>query len=62
MSLSPTATIKAQLNASLGAKGPTYWTVLKQYLGGSISRIEFDEQIKDCLGQNAYLSACHPPP
>ncbi|CAL1714736.1 unnamed protein product [Somion occarium] len=60
MSLSPTATIKAQLTASLGPKAPTYWSVLKQYLSGSISRGEFDEQIKECLGKdNLHLIQLH---
>ncbi|KAI0072699.1 hypothetical protein K474DRAFT_1628620 [Panus rudis PR-1116 ss-1] len=52
MSLSSTSTIKAQLSASLGPKAQTYWHTLKEYLSGRISRGEYDDQIKECLGRD----------
>ena len=52
MSLSSTSTIKSQLSNALGTKAPEYYHVLQQYLSGSISRIEYDEVIKDILGKD----------
>ncbi|OBZ73832.1 hypothetical protein A0H81_06044 [Grifola frondosa] len=49
MSLLSTSTIKSQLLSALGQKAPLYWHVLQQYLSGSISRIEYDEQVKEYL-------------
>ena len=52
MSLSSTATIKAQLNTHLGPKAPVYYQILQDYFKAAISRVEFDEQIKECLGKD----------
>ncbi|KAJ3486810.1 hypothetical protein NLI96_g3983 [Meripilus lineatus] len=52
MSLSSTSTIKVQLSNALGAKAPEYWHILQQYLRGSISRLEYDDMVKDCLGRD----------
>ncbi|PSR72818.1 hypothetical protein PHLCEN_2v11315 [Hermanssonia centrifuga] len=52
MSLSSTSTIKTQLSTALGPKAPLYYSTLQQYVSGSISRTEYDEQIKDCLGKD----------
>ncbi|KZT10055.1 uncharacterized protein LAESUDRAFT_735053 [Laetiporus sulphureus 93-53] len=49
MSLPSTATIRHQLVAALGPKAPNYWGVLRQYLAAQISRIEFEEQVKELL-------------
>lgn len=49
MSLPSTSVIKNQLSTALGPNSPIYWSTLQQYLSGSISRIEFDEQVKTCL-------------
>ncbi|KAI0343245.1 hypothetical protein BDW22DRAFT_1407141 [Trametopsis cervina] len=52
MSLSSTTTIKAQLAAILGPKTPQYYKIFQEYLCARISRIEFDDQIKECLGRD----------
>ena len=49
MSLSSTTTVKSQLTNALGQKAPLYFSVLKEYLAGRISRNEYDEQIKTHL-------------
>ncbi|KAJ3555591.1 hypothetical protein NM688_g2495 [Phlebia brevispora] len=60
MSLSPTSLIKAQITMALGPKAPQYYQILRDYLSASISRTEFDEQIKDCLGKdNVALLTLH---
>jgi len=51
MSLSSTTTIKSQLALALGPKAPLYYKTLQEYLSARISRIEFDDKIKDCLGR-----------
>ncbi|KAL6304584.1 transcriptional regulator of RNA polII, SAGA, subunit-domain-containing protein [Sparassis latifolia] len=58
MSLLSTSTIKNQLSYALGVKAPIYWRVLQQYLTGRISRIEFDEQVKECL-ETTHLVQLH---
>lgn len=52
MSLSSTSVIKAQMTMALGQKAPLYYKILRDYLSGSISRTEFDDQVKDCLGKD----------
>ncbi|KAI0792129.1 transcriptional regulator of RNA polII, SAGA, subunit-domain-containing protein [Abortiporus biennis] len=60
MSLSSTTVVKAQLTAGLGPKAPDYFKVLQCYLKGQISRLEYDEQIKDILGKdNLILMQLH---
>lgn len=49
MSLSSTTTIKNQLSTALGPKAPPYFSVLKEYLSGHISRTEYDDQVKTHL-------------
>ncbi|KAI0675529.1 transcriptional regulator of RNA polII, SAGA, subunit-domain-containing protein [Trametes maxima] len=49
MSLSSTTTIKNQLSTALGPKAPPYFKILKEYLSGHISRIEYDDQVKTYL-------------
>ncbi|KAI9511607.1 transcriptional regulator of RNA polII, SAGA, subunit-domain-containing protein [Russula earlei] len=49
MSLESTTTIKAKLAAGLGTKAPKYWSILQSFLAATISRTEFDEQIRDCV-------------
>ncbi|KAI0272478.1 transcriptional regulator of RNA polII, SAGA, subunit-domain-containing protein [Gloeopeniophorella convolvens] len=49
MSLESTTTIKAKLAAGLGAKAPKYWSLLQAFLAATISRTEFDEQIRECV-------------
>lgn len=46
MSLSSTATIKQQLTSYLGAKGPSYFDSLNNFITGRISRSEFDDALK----------------
>lgn len=52
MSLSSTTTIKNQLNQALGPKAPVYYQILQDYFKAAISRVEFDDQIKECLGKD----------
>lgn len=52
MSLPPTTTIKTQLTSALGHKAPQYYHILREFLSGRISRIEFDEQVKEVLGKD----------
>ena len=52
MSLLSTPVLKAQMAAALGPKVNTYYKILREYLRGALSRVEFDEQIKDCLGKD----------
>ena len=52
MSLSSTATIKAQLSQALGPKTEQYYKILQEFFSAHISRSEFDDQIKDCLGRD----------
>ncbi|KAI0704289.1 transcriptional regulator of RNA polII, SAGA, subunit-domain-containing protein [Cytidiella melzeri] len=56
MSLSSPTTIKAQLATALGPKTPLYYKIFQEYLSGRLSRVEFDEQIKDCLGADNITS------
>jgi hypothetical protein len=49
MSLPSTSTLRTQLNNNLGDKAPAYWRVLKTFLGGHISRDEFDEEARRSL-------------
>ena len=49
MSLSSTSTVKAQLTNALGSKAPLYFSVLKEYLAGRISRNEYDDKVKTYL-------------
>ncbi|KAI0305895.1 transcriptional regulator of RNA polII, SAGA, subunit-domain-containing protein [Multifurca ochricompacta] len=49
MSLESTTTIKAKLAAGLGPKAPKYWSLLQSFLAATISRTEFDEQIRECV-------------
>lgn len=49
MSLPSTTTSRHQLISALGPKAPSYWTALKEYLCARISRLEFDEQVKELL-------------
>ncbi|TFY78814.1 hypothetical protein EWM64_g5197 [Hericium alpestre] len=49
MSLESTATIKSKLALGLGQKSPQYWSLLQSFLSATISRAEFDEQIRECL-------------
>ena len=52
MSLLSTPVLKAQMAAALGPKINTYYNILREFLRGAISRVEFDEQIKECLGKD----------
>ena len=57
MSLPSTTTIKAQLAVALGPKAPLYYNILQEYLSARISRLEFDDQIKECLGRDNITSS-----
>jgi hypothetical protein len=50
MSLESTTTIKAKLAAGLGSNAPRYWSLLQSFLAATVSRTEFDEQIRECVG------------
>ena len=49
VALRPTPTIKNELQLALGDKADTYWDTLNQYLCGRISRVEYDEQIREVV-------------
>ncbi|KAG2344048.1 hypothetical protein BDR05DRAFT_962334 [Suillus weaverae] len=49
MSLSSTSTIKNQLNAALGQKATAYFETLSHFVSGKVSRIEFDESVRQAL-------------
>jgi hypothetical protein len=49
MSLTSTGNIKTQLVAALGEKSTLYFGAFQRYLGASISRQEFEDQMRDCL-------------
>ncbi|KAI0793889.1 transcriptional regulator of RNA polII, SAGA, subunit-domain-containing protein [Fomes fomentarius] len=55
MSLASTSTVKTQILSALGPKGSSYFSVLKEYLSGHISRNEYDEQIKALLDSTHLL-------
>lgn len=62
MSLASTTLLKAQMETALGPKVDKYYDILRNYLRGSISRVEYDERIKDCLGTDNVLLCeyfCH---
>lgn len=46
---SPAPAIRDQLNSALGSKSAQYWDVLNAFLGGKISRIEFEELIREVV-------------
>ncbi|KAH7909077.1 transcriptional regulator of RNA polII, SAGA, subunit-domain-containing protein [Hygrophoropsis aurantiaca] len=49
MSLSSTSTIKSQIGQALGSKAHTYFDTLSQFASGRISRIEFDDSVRQVL-------------
>ncbi len=49
MSLESTTTVKSKLASALGPKAPRYWSLLQSFLSATISRTEFDEQIRECV-------------
>jgi len=38
--------IRTQLASALGSNGLSYWKILKHFLVGNLSRIEFDEVVR----------------
>jgi hypothetical protein len=66
MSLLSTSTsaLKAQLSAALGSREQRYWETFHLFLHGQLSRIEFEETVRDCLetpqlSELGYI-VCHP--
>jgi hypothetical protein len=49
MSLASTSTLKAQLKTSLGPKSDQYFSVLSQFICGMLSRVEFEEAVRQHL-------------
>lgn len=49
MSLTSTSNIKSQLTTALGDKGALYFSIFQHYLKASISRQEFEDQVRECL-------------
>ena len=49
VALRPAPTIKNELQIALGDKAEMYWDILNQYLCGRISRVEYDEQIREVV-------------
>jgi len=57
MSLSSTATLKAQLVKNLGPKGPLYFEALNSFVSGKSSRAEFEEVAKQVLNNSTLGSS-----
>lgn len=49
MSLTSTSNIKSQLTTALGDKAPPYFSTFQLYLKASISRQEFEDQVRESL-------------
>ena len=60
MSLTSTGNIKSQLTAALGDKGPPYFSTFQLYLKASISRQEFEDQVRECLDTPHLCASCCP--
>lgn len=41
--------IRDELNVDLGDRSAYYWDTLNSYLAGKISRVEFEEQIREVV-------------
>lgn len=54
---SPAPAIRDQLNAALADKASHYWDTLNAYLGGKISRVEFEELVREVI-DNPNLGEC----
>ena len=46
---SPAPAVRDELNIALGHKASHYWETLSQYLSGQISKVEFDELVREAL-------------
>ena len=46
---SPAPAIRDQLNIALGNRSAQYWDILNVFLGGKISRTEFEELIREVV-------------
>ncbi|PFH51884.1 hypothetical protein AMATHDRAFT_74582 [Amanita thiersii Skay4041] len=55
MSLSSTSTIKGQLTMNLGPKAPQYFSTLKAFVSGKISRQEFDDRVRQVLDSTSLI-------
>jgi hypothetical protein len=60
MSLSSTSSLKAQLSAALGPNEARYWETFHSFLYGQLSRVEFEEIVRECL-DSPQLSESHMP-
>lgn len=61
MSLTSTSNIKSQLTTALGDKGALYFNIFQHYLKASISRQEFEDQVRECLDTpHLRASTIHP--
>jgi hypothetical protein len=58
MSLSSTSTIKHQLSTILGPKSKSYFFTLHQFIAGRLSRLEFDDSVRQSL-DSAHLIQLH---
>lgn len=46
---SPAPAVRDQINAALVNKAGQYWDTLSAYLGGKISRVEFEELAREVI-------------
>lgn len=46
---SPAPAVRDELTSALGNKSTHYWDTLSSYLGGKISRTEFEELIREAV-------------
>ncbi|KLO11612.1 hypothetical protein SCHPADRAFT_921686 [Schizopora paradoxa] len=45
----PSSTLRDEINAALGPKASVYWQTLNQYTSGKISRVEFEELVREAV-------------
>jgi hypothetical protein len=48
-STSGTSALKAQLSEALGANEQRYWETFHFFLHGQLSRVEFEDTVRECL-------------
>ncbi|KAI5124209.1 hypothetical protein M0805_005059 [Coniferiporia weirii] len=46
---SPAPAVREELNSALGGKATHYWDTLSLFLGGKISRVEFEELVREAV-------------
>ena len=57
---SPAPALRDELTAALGERAAYYWKTLNAFLTGEISRVEFEELVRQAL-DNPQLGELHSP-